>query len=126
MSDLPETREVIEKHLKLGASGIGEQESPVECDSLPMQLVYSIGRELDVPVLPHLTIDTGIERCHTMLEKFPDVNFTGHAQTGGTTWTQVTTRLGCALGRPSLRATSLTGRFLITVTSAATSQQGRV
>ena len=84
LPDLPDTREVLEKYLKLGASGIGEQKFPVECDSAPMQLVYSIAREFDVPVLLHFqhdTYNTGIERFHTMLEKFPEVDFIGHAQT---------------------------------------------
>lgn len=84
LPDLPETREVLEKYLQLGASGIGEQKFPVECDSAPMQLVYSIAREFDVPVLLHFqhgAYNTGIERFHTMLEKFPEVDFIGHAQT---------------------------------------------
>lgn len=84
LPDLPETREVLEKYLQLGASGIGEQKFPVECDSAPMQLVYSIAREFDVPVLLHFqhgAYNTGIERFHSMLEKFPEVDFIGHAQT---------------------------------------------
>lgn len=84
LPDLPETREVLERYLKLGAFGIGEQKFPVECDSTPMQLVYSIAREFDVPVLLHFQHDAynmGIERFHAVLEKFPEVNFIGHAQT---------------------------------------------
>lgn len=84
LPDIPETRQVLEKYLKMGAKGIGEQKFPVECDSEAMQLVFSIAREFDVPVLMHFqheAYNMGIERFHTMLEKFPTVNFIGHAQT---------------------------------------------
>lgn len=84
LPNIPETREVLEKYLKMGARGIGEQKFEVACDSEEMQLVYSIAQEFDVPVLIHFQHDaynTGIERFHTMLEKFPDVDFIGHAQT---------------------------------------------
>ena len=49
-----------------------------------MQLVFSIAREFDVPVLMHFQHEahnTGLERLHKMLEKFPEVTFIGHAQT---------------------------------------------
>ena len=49
-----------------------------------MQLVYSIARDFDVPVLLHFqheAYNLGIERFHEMLEKFPGVTFIGHAQT---------------------------------------------
>lgn len=84
LPDIPETQAVLEKFLKMGARGIGEQKFPVECDSEAMQLVYSIAREFDVPVLIHFehgNYNLGIERFHTMLEKFPQVDFIGHAQT---------------------------------------------
>ena len=74
LPDLPETRAVLEKHLKMGARGIGEQKFKVECDSKAMQLVYSIAQEFDVPVLIHFqhqTYNMGFERIHKMLEKFP-------------------------------------------------------
>ncbi len=84
LPDIPETRLVLEKYLKAGARGIGEQKFPVECDSEAMQLVYSIARDFDVPVLLHFqheAYNIGIERFHKMLEKFPGVTFIGHAQT---------------------------------------------
>ena len=84
LPDVPQTGEVLEQYLKLGAKGIGEQKFPVACDSEAMQLVYSIAREFRVPVLMHFqheTYNMGIERFHAMLEKYPDVNFIGHAQT---------------------------------------------
>ncbi len=82
--DSPEARSVLERYLRAGARGIGEQKFEVACDSAEMQLVYSIAREFGVPVLLHFQherYNTGIERFHAMLEKFPDVNFIGHAQT---------------------------------------------
>ncbi len=84
LPDIPETKTVIEKYLKAGARGIGEQKFPVKCDSKEMQLIYSIAREFDVPVLMHFQHEAynfGIERLHKMLEKFPTVTFIGHAQT---------------------------------------------
>ncbi len=82
--DLPNARTVIEKYLKMGAIGIGEQKFHVDCDSKPMQLVAEIAREFGVPVLMHFqhgVYNMGIERFHTMLDKYPKVNFIGHAQT---------------------------------------------
>ncbi len=84
LPDIPETRQVLEEYLEMGAKGIGEQKFPVECDSESMQLVYSIARDYDVPVLIHFqheAYNMGIERFHRMLEKYPDVDFIGHAQT---------------------------------------------
>ncbi|MCS7023671.1 MAG: amidohydrolase [Bryobacteraceae bacterium] len=84
LPDIPETRETIEKYLKMGAIGIGEQKFPVDCDSKPMQLIAEIARDYKVPVLLHFQHEAynyGIERFHKMLEKYPTVNFIGHAQT---------------------------------------------
>jgi predicted TIM-barrel fold metal-dependent hydrolase len=82
--DLPEAKEVIERFLKAGAVGIGEQKFPVECDSPAIHLVAQIARHFKVPVLLHFQhnrYNTGFLRFHKMLEKYPDVNFIGHAQT---------------------------------------------
>jgi predicted TIM-barrel fold metal-dependent hydrolase len=84
LPDIPETRQEIEKYLNLGAIGIGEQKFDLACDSAPMQLIYSIAQEYNVPVLMHFqhgAYNHGIERFHKMLEKYPKVNFIGHAQT---------------------------------------------
>ncbi|HEY6402649.1 MAG TPA: amidohydrolase, partial [Blastocatellia bacterium] len=84
LPDLPETRAVIEKYLKLGAIGIGEQKFPVDCDSKPMRLIAEIAKAHNVPVLMHFqheTYNMGFERFHKMLERYPTVNFIGHAQT---------------------------------------------
>lgn len=84
LPDIPETKTVLEKYLKLGAKGIGEQKFPVECDSPAMQLVAEIARDYRVPVLMHFqhkAYNLGIERFYKMLAKYPTVNFIGHAQT---------------------------------------------
>jgi len=84
LPDIPETKRVIERYLKAGAIGIGEQKFHVECDSTAMQLVAGIAAHHGVPVLMHFqheTYNLGFERFHKMLEKFPKVNFIGHAQT---------------------------------------------
>ena len=84
LPNIPETKKVLEKYLKAGAKGIGEQKFEVECDSPGMQLVASIAAHYNVPVLMHFqhqTYNLGFERFHTMLAKFPKVNFIAHAQT---------------------------------------------
>jgi predicted TIM-barrel fold metal-dependent hydrolase len=78
------TRAVIEKYLKLGAIGIGEQKFPVDADSAHVHLIAQIAREFRVPVLLHFehnTYNLGFPRFHRILEKYPSVNFIGHAQT---------------------------------------------
>jgi uncharacterized protein len=84
LPDVPQTRDVLVKYLKMGAIGIGEQKFPVEADSPHIELVASIAREFKVPVLLHFqheTYNLGFARFHKILEKFPTVNFIGHAQT---------------------------------------------
>jgi predicted TIM-barrel fold metal-dependent hydrolase len=84
LPDIPETRKVLEQYLKAGAIGIGEQKFAVDCDSEPMQLVARIAQEYNAPILMHFqheTYNLHFERFHRMLEKFPKVNFIGHAQT---------------------------------------------
>lgn len=82
--DLPMARETIEKYLKLGAVGIGEQKFELECDSRPLEMVASLAADYEVPVLIHFqhnAYNTSLERFHKVLEKFPNTNFIGHAQT---------------------------------------------
>jgi len=74
----------IEKYLKLGAVMIAEQKFGVECDSPAMQKIYQLAQAYHVPVLMHWQVkmyNYGFERFHQMLEKYPRVNFLGHAQT---------------------------------------------
>jgi len=84
LPDIPETRPVLEKFLKMGAIGIGEQKFPVEADSKYIDLVATIAAEHRVPVLLHFehkNYNLGIENFHKVLERHPRVNFIGHAQT---------------------------------------------
>ncbi len=51
---LPEAREVIEKYLKLGAIGIGEQKFFVDASgSAPMTMICELARDYKVPILLH-------------------------------------------------------------------------
>lgn len=84
VSDLEDAPAVIEKNLKLGAVVIGEQKFGVECDSAAMQKLYQLAEAYRVPILMHWQVASynyGFERFHTMLKKYPKVNFVGHAQT---------------------------------------------
>src|SRR5690349_21290527 len=84
LPDIPEARPVIEKYLKLGALGIGEQKFPVDADSKHIELVAKIAEEHRVPLLMHFEYqkyNLGIENLHKMVKRFPKVNFIGHAQT---------------------------------------------
>jgi predicted TIM-barrel fold metal-dependent hydrolase len=84
LPDIPEARPVIEKYLKMGAIGIGEQKFPVDADSAGIDLIARIAEEHNVPVLMHFEhehYNLHIERFHTILAKYPKVHFIGHAQT---------------------------------------------
>ena len=84
LPDLPQTKTVLEKYLRMGAIGIGEQKFPVEADSSHIDLVAEIAHYFGVPVLLHFeygTYNLGFERFHKVLERFPQVTFIGHAQT---------------------------------------------
>lgn len=81
---LASARAELEKYLKAGAIGIGEQKFRVECDSPGIHLLAEIATEYDVPVLLHFqhgVYNLGIERFHRVLEKYPRTAFIGHAQT---------------------------------------------
>ena len=74
----------LEKWLEGGALGIGEQKFALECDSAPMIGVYEVAKAYGVPVLLHFqhgAYNMGFERFYKILERFPTVNFIGHAQT---------------------------------------------
>ncbi|MCE6987978.1 amidohydrolase family protein [Dyadobacter sp. CY323] len=82
--DLPDATKEIEKYLKLGAPIIGELKFGVDCDSKEMQKIYQLAEEYKVPVLMHWQFEMfnyNFERFPKMLEKYPNVNFIGHAQT---------------------------------------------
>ena len=82
--NLPGARQELEKYLKLGGIIIAEQKFHLDCDSPAIEMVAEIAQEFRVPVLMHFqheTYNLRIERMHKTLEKFPKVNFIGHAQT---------------------------------------------
>lgn len=84
VTDLPTARTEIAKYLEQGAIIIGEQKFAVECDSAESQLLYALAAEYKVPILLHFqhgTYNRGFERLPKMLEKYPQTNFIGHAQT---------------------------------------------
>ena len=84
VSDLADAPAVVEKYLKLGAILIGEQKFGVECDSTEMQRLYQLADAYHVPILMHWQVGSynqGFDRFHTMLAKYPNVTFIGHAQT---------------------------------------------
>jgi predicted TIM-barrel fold metal-dependent hydrolase len=74
----------IESYVNRGAVLVAELKFGVECDSAEMQRIYDLARTHQVPVLMHWQYQMynyGFERFHKMLEKYPTVNFLGHAQT---------------------------------------------
>lgn len=84
ITDDPNAVPEITKYLKHGAIGIGEQKFKVACDSPAFHRIAELAKEFQVPVLMHFMhaqYNTGIENFHKTLEKFPTVNFIGHAQT---------------------------------------------
>jgi len=84
LPDIQETRPVIEKFLRMGAIGIGEQKFPVEADSSYIDLIASIAEKHRVPVLLHFEFqhyNLNIDRFYRVLDRHPKVNFIGHAQT---------------------------------------------
>lgn len=83
ITDHPDAPRIIERQLRAGAIGIGEQKFRVDCDSPHLWRIAEVAREFDVPVLLHFqdgTYNRNIERFHRTLEKFPTVKFIGHAQ----------------------------------------------
>lgn len=82
--DLEGATKEIERYLERGAVLIAEQKFGVDCDSPAMQRLYGLARAHGVPVLMHWQFEMynyGFERFYKMLEKYPTVNFLGHAQT---------------------------------------------
>jgi len=108
------TRAEIEKYLKLGAIGIGEQKFPVDADSTHVHLIAQIARDYKVPVLLHFehnTYNLGFQRFYRILEKYPTVNFIGHAQTW---WGNIDKELAQEVLYPRTRVSvgGITDRYL--------------
>jgi uncharacterized protein len=79
-----DARERIIEYLEHGAIGIGEQKFEIDSDSAEFQRIADIAQEYNVPMLIHFQFgkyNTGFDRFHKILEKYPRVNFIGHAQT---------------------------------------------
>jgi predicted TIM-barrel fold metal-dependent hydrolase len=77
-------KQVIESFLKKGGVGIGEQKFRVLADSAYLERMAGIARDFNVPILLHFwdgDYNMELQRFHKILEKFPTVNFIGHAQT---------------------------------------------
>jgi predicted TIM-barrel fold metal-dependent hydrolase len=84
ITDLTEARTTIDAFIGRGAIGIGEQKFGVDCDSKEFQALCDLARERHVPILCHFQHETynhHFERFHTVLAKYPEVRFIGHAQT---------------------------------------------
>lgn len=82
--DLDDARTSLTAQLAAGAVMIAEQKFGVACDAPEMQALYRLAQEHKVPVLMHWQFgryNHGFERFHTMLARYPDVPFIGHAQT---------------------------------------------
>lgn len=81
---LKEADAVIRRYLQRGAVGIGEQKFRVLADSAYLDRMAGIAKDFGVPILLHFwdgDYNMELERFHKVLEKFPAVNFIGHAQT---------------------------------------------
>lgn len=81
---LADARENITRFLKAGAIGIGEQKFRVLSDSTYLLKLADIAQEFDAPILLHFwdgDYNMEFARFHKTLEKYPKVNFIGHAQT---------------------------------------------
>jgi predicted TIM-barrel fold metal-dependent hydrolase len=84
VADIDEAPVEIRRFLKRGAIGIGEQKFRVQSDGKHFERIAKLAEEFGVPVLMHFqhgVYNLGIENFHKTLEKFPKVNFIGHAQT---------------------------------------------
>lgn len=81
---LKEAEAVIRQNLNQGAIGIGEQKFRILADSAYLDRIARIARDYHVPILLHFwdgDFNMEMERFQKVLEKFPTVNFIGHAQT---------------------------------------------
>ena len=84
VADLEEAPAEVRWFLKRGAIGIGEQKFRVGADSRFLERLARLAEEFRVPMLLHFqhgVYNTGLENFYKTLEKFPKVNFIGHAQT---------------------------------------------
>jgi predicted TIM-barrel fold metal-dependent hydrolase len=100
VTDLDTAVAEMEKYLKLGALGIGEQKFSVELDSPESLKMYDLAKAYSVPILLHFqhkTYNLGYERLPKVLEKYPTVNFIAHAQA---TWGNIDAKHDQAVNYP--------------------------
>jgi predicted TIM-barrel fold metal-dependent hydrolase len=114
VTDLETAIPEMEKYLKLGAVGIGEQKFSVQCDSPESFKVYDLAKAYGVPVLLHFQTNTynlGYERFFQVLEKYPSVNFIAHAQA---TWGNIDAKHDQKVNYPTGKVTpgGLTDQWL--------------
>jgi predicted TIM-barrel fold metal-dependent hydrolase len=112
--DFPGAIKAMERQLRDGAIGIGEQKFNLPCDSPEMQAIYQLAQEFDVPVLLHFqyeTYNTGFERFEAMLKKYPKVRFIGHAML---MWANIDAKCDQKTGYPRGKVTrgGMTDRYL--------------
>ncbi|HUY14553.1 MAG TPA: hypothetical protein VMX16_13155 [Terriglobia bacterium] len=97
---LPQARQVIEKYLKGGARGIGEQKFPIDCDSKVMQMVAEVAQEFNALVMMRfedhdgskLRLHMHLERFHKPLLRYPGAVFSVTGRPGGPIWMGITGR----------------------------------
>lgn len=86
----PDAADILRKAIvQDGAIGLGELKKDVAADGPELQRLYALAGELDVPILihfqeyPHYEGETnyavGFKSFATMLEKYPNTKFVGHA-----------------------------------------------
>ena len=114
VAELEEAPDVIRRFLRRGAIGIGEQKFRVGADSRFLERLARLAEEFSVPLLMHFqhgVYNTDIQNFHKTLEKFPRVNFIGHAQTW---WGNVDAKHEQAILYPTGRVTAggITDRLL--------------
>jgi predicted TIM-barrel fold metal-dependent hydrolase len=114
VTDLDTAVAEIEKYLKLGAIGIGEQKFAVQCDSPESFKLYDVAKAHGVPILLHFQTNTynlGYERFYQVLEKYPTVNFIAHAQA---TWGNIDAKHDQSVNYPTGKVTpgGLTDQWL--------------
>jgi predicted TIM-barrel fold metal-dependent hydrolase len=84
VTDLDNAVAEMEKYLKLGAVGIGEQKFAVQCDSPESFKMYDLAKAHGVPILLHFQTNTynlGYERFYQVQVNYP----TGKVTPGGLT-----------------------------------------
>jgi uncharacterized protein len=111
---LSDAREELQRVLRAGGIGIGEQKFMLDADSRAIVRVAELAQEFGVPVLLHFQFgryNTSYERFPRILEAYPKVNFIGHAQTF---WANIDSNAEQPVLYPkgAVTAGGLTDRFL--------------